>query len=305
MRMTPRVSNNAWWPSLKDYTCGHLTLTRTLALGFMITIALACGLTVLVEGLEVDRFRYGVRQGVAVTRLVLLMSALVWWGLCVMRVCVYRTGQGKSVLFSGVVFLTALYGVSQAVAELGGDAKVIAQNWHASATNGWYPLEVWADPVLGRIVAKGDITHDSDRLFAQVVYANPGIKVVQIESFGGHVDEALAMAKLIRTLGLDTVSFRRCASACTLMFVAGRNRYLGPDAQFGFHRAGYAGMPSHETLEETDQKLAAFYKAMGAGPEIGLGELATPHHRLWKPTQSELFVANYATLRWSERPPGM
>ena len=112
------------------------------------------------------------------------------------------------------------------------------------------------------------------------------------------------MARVIRSLKLDTVSMRRCASACTLMFVAGIHRYLGPEARFRFHRAGYAGMPQTETLEELDQELARFYRAMGAGPEIAAGELATPNHSFWEPSQGELFASRYATLKWSERPAG-
>lgn len=201
--------------------------------------------------------------------------------------------------------MLALWCTAEAVVSLGGNTKEISINWFYEKTSGWVPLDVYADPYLGRIVVKGNITHDSDRIFKEVFRANPSLTVVQIESYGGYVNEAMEMARVIRALKLDTVSMRRCASACTLMFVAGTNRYLGPEARFRFHRAGYAGMPQTETLEELDQELARFYRAMGAGPEIAAGELATPNHSFWEPSQGELFASRYATLKWSERPAGL
>ena len=259
----------------------------------------------LIDFLDIDNLRYDLRQGIKIVNSVFCLAVYVWCGQCVMRACVLRTGQGRSVFLSGLVFLFALCGLLQALASLGGNASVMAQNWYREKTNGWHPLTVIADPVLGRIVANGDITLDSDRLFERVVRDNPALTVVQLESYGGYVDEAMRMALLIRARGLDTVSMRRCASACTLMFVAGHNRYLGPDARFQFHRAGYEGMPKTRRLEVLDQELARFYLAMGAGPEIAQGELAAPHHSFWEPSQGEMFAANYATLRWSERPAGM
>ena len=295
----------AWRQTLKDYSNGRLPLWRTVCLGGLISVLVGCVLILLIDLCELDKLRYSIRQGLDFVRLVLVMATVAWWGISIMRACIYRTGQGTSVVFSGVVFLASLYYLSQAMMLLASGAREITLNLYDAATNGRSPLQVWADPILGRIVVQGHITHDSDRLFSEVVQASPQLTVVQIESLGGYVNESMAMARLIRSQNLDTVTFNMCASACTLIFVAGRNRYIGPDALFGFHRAGYAGMGSTERLDEADQHMASFYQSMGATSEIGQGTLATPHHSLWKPLQSELFAANYATLRWSERPSGM
>lgn len=295
----------AWCQTLEDYSSGRLPLWRTICLGALMAVLAGCVLTLLADIFQLEKFRYATRQWVSAIGLALLAAMVVWWGVAVMRACVCRTGQGKSVVFSGAVFLAALYCLSQAMVTLGSGAREITMNWYDATTNGWSPLQVWADPVLGRIVVQGDITHDSERLFAQVVRANPELKVVQIESYGGYIREAMVMASLIRRRNLDTVTFSTCASACTLMFIAGHNRYIGLDAVFGFHRAGYAGMASSETLEEADQRMGAFYLLMGATSEIEQKTLATPHHQLWMPLQSELFATNYVTLHWSERPAGM
>lgn len=293
------------WQTIKDCTLGSLPLGRTLSVSSVHATALVLAAWLVTSIVPVESLKYDQRQLLALLPSVSYLIATVWSGQCVMRACIQRTGLGKSVVVSGMVFLGALWATAEAIVSFGGTSRQISENWYRERTNGWVPLDVLADPLLGRIVAKGDITHDSARLFEAVIRANPKLTVVQIESNGGYVNEAMEMARLIRALKLDTVSMRRCSSACTLMFVAGQNRYLGPEARFRFHRAGYAGMPPTERLEKLDQELARFYSTMGAGPEIGAGELSTPHYSFWEPSQGELLATGYATLRWSERPMGM
>jgi hypothetical protein len=293
------------WQSLKDCTLGKLPLGRTLWFSSIHAVLVVSALGFLQFVAPVEYLKYDHRQLSALSQSVISLISLVWWGQCVMRSCIERTGNGKSIIVSGAVFMLALWCTGGAVISVGGSTKEISENWYREKTNGWVPLDVFADPHLGRIVVKGDITHDSDWIFKEVLRANPALTVVQIESYGGYVNEAMEMARVIRSLKLDTVSMRRCASACTLVFVAGIHRYLGPEARFRFHRAGFAGMPRTEMLEALDQEIAHFYSAMGAGPEIAAGELGTPNHNFWEPSQSELFAARYATLKWSERPAGM
>jgi ATP-dependent protease ClpP protease subunit len=295
------------WLALKECTLGQLPLGRTLWVSAIHAGVVLLTVWLVVSIVPAEDLKYDVRQLFVLFQSVIRLSAIVWAGQCVMRACIRRTGDGngRSIVVSGCVFMLALWGTAQAAVSMGGATRAISENWYHEKHNGWVPLNVIADPILGRIVVKGDITHDSARLFKAVVRANPALTVVQIESYGGYVNEAMQMARLIRALKLDTVSMRRCASACTLMFVAGQNRYLGPEARFRFHRAGYEGMPGTEKLEELDQELARFYVAMGTGPQIAAGELATPNHSFWEPSQGELFAANYATLKWSERPAGL
>jgi hypothetical protein len=293
------------WRLLGDCASGRLPLGLTIFVSSIFVITLLVSVEVAWMNLSIERFAFEGRQAMALAQSLIQLFAIGWWGWCVMRACICRTGTGKSIMFSGLVFMLTLWASVDFSLSIMNHASRVLKSWHAVTTDGWTPLTITADPILGRIVVSGYITQDSDRLFKAVLHANPSMKLVQIESYGGYVEEAMAMARIIRESNLDTVTMRRCASACTLMFVAGTNRYLGAEARFRFHRSGYDGMPTSEMQEELDQELAQFYISMGAGPEIATGELATPFHSYWEPTQGELFVANYATLRWSERPPGM
>lgn len=292
------------WKFLRFCTSSRQSLGVTLWFCSTRSTALVLAFELVFWTIPTESLSFDERSVFALFQSLVRPCAIIWCGLCVMHACVCRTGTRKSIIVSGFVFLLSSWGTLEATVFLATDTSTVVKKWYEVRTNGWTPLSVIADPYLGRIVVSGDITQDSDRLFESVVRANPALNVVQIESYGGYVYEALKMARLIRSLRLDTVSMRRCASACTLVFVAGKNRYLGPDARFRFHRAGYTGMPAGVKLEELDQELALFYTSMGASPEIPAGELATPFHSFWEPTQGFLFASNYATLRWSERPPG-
>lgn len=58
---------------------------------------------------------------------------------------------------------------------------------------------------------------------------------VILNSDGGMVFAARAIASEVLTAGIDTEVTQRCASACTLIFLAGRAREVSADGQIGFH----------------------------------------------------------------------
>src|SRR6185312_14291726 len=79
-----------------------------------------------------------------------------------------------------------------------------------------------------------------------VLAGAPGVRVVRLESPGGHVLPAFQAAMIIRQRGLDTYVGRYCASACTVAFLGGQRRWLGTDARLGFHQAHAPGVPPEQ-----------------------------------------------------------
>ena len=63
------------------------------------------------------------------------------------------------------------------------------------------------------------------RAVQRTLIEHPGIALVEVNSPGGQVSPAIAIADLIRKRGLDTLAEGRCYSACTLIFLAGQNAY--------------------------------------------------------------------------------
>lgn len=59
---------------------------------------------------------------------------------------------------------------------------------------------------------------------------------IVLDSYGGRVYAARDAARLIRQHQLNTYAPKSCKSVCTILFLAGKNRYLGKNAAFYFHR---------------------------------------------------------------------
>src|SRR6185369_12618268 len=78
----------------------------------------------------------------------------------------------------------------------------------------------------------------------------PNLKVLHLNSPGGRVGEAIELAELVRARGLATYSATSCVSACTVVFAAGRERYLRAGARLGFHRGIFAGNENAEAMRK-------------------------------------------------------
>ncbi len=288
---------------IRDWWLGDLPLVRTTLIGAALYCFVLCLWTALFGAWGDDLYLHEWlhrRSPWLVLNTLLMLS----WALPVLRCCLNRLRLGYSVWVTFTVFMTTGYFLVSGVASQFSEAVDVVRILRADDSGSWTPLDVYADPALGRIVATGDITPHSAELFERVVRANPQYPVVELESLGGLVRDAERIAALVQDRGLSTVSMQVCASACTLIFVAGKQRFLGPNARFGFHRSGYPGMPLNTPPSLEDQRHAQTLRGAGVAEDFIRRELATPHQSIWKPSHAEMFAANFATLWWSERPTG-
>lgn len=128
---------------------------------------------------------------------------------------------------------------------------------------------------------------DAARLKTLLSEAPQKVKLIELASPGGRVYEAERMVEAIRAVGSDTRAVGDCASACTLVFLAGGKRQLMPGAQLGFHRAS-SGTYNPVFDEIANQELSATYRRMGL-PEYFVERTAkTPSHSMWWPRSDEL-----------------
>jgi hypothetical protein len=120
-----------------------------------------------------------------------------------------------------LTWATLIYAAAPAIACPPGDAR---------------PLTLTADH--GAIIASGQIIEGNAGQFA-VLVATEHPHTIVLDSNGGAVGEAAAMADTIRAAGLSvTVPPRAmCASACFVLLAAGRDRIVAHDSRIGVHRA--------------------------------------------------------------------
>ncbi|WP_133485234.1 hypothetical protein [Aliiroseovarius marinus] len=133
------------------------------------------------------------------------------------------------------------------------------------------------------------VTKALDRELAQ----GPIPTRITLASDGGNVFEARGLAKLITTHGMQTYVDGTCSSACTLVFVAGAQRQLGPDARLGFH----------SYLLEDAQRLPGFNieaeQARDRAFMLGQGVSADFITRVYETPSSDIWFPEHGILRQS------
>jgi hypothetical protein len=72
--------------------------------------------------------------------------------------------------------------------------------------------------------------------FQLYVMENPELSLVSVSGDGGFGPAGVEIANTIMHFGFDTRAFGECLSACTRIFLAGRQRTLADEAVLGFHR---------------------------------------------------------------------
>jgi hypothetical protein len=126
----------------------------------------------------------------------------------------------------------------------------------------------------------------------QVMLAeSPNVRLIRLDSPGGYIKSALEVADVIRQRGLDTYVGRLCASACTLVFLSGRQHWLGANAHLGFHQGHGPGV----SPAQVDPLLRQAYEHLGVPEPFIAHVLHTPPDDLWVPTQDALRNAGLVT----------
>jgi hypothetical protein len=123
--------------------------------------------------------------------------------------------------------------------------------------------------------------------FQRVIAAAPRLRVAHLNSIGGRIGEAEKLHKIIKEHGFTTYTSNSCVSACTIAFMAGRERWLSSGAKLGFHQGAFAGMQ----IGFAEDLL----KSTGASQAFISHTLTTPATSMWYPTMDELLANKIIT----------
>lgn len=130
--------------------------------------------------------------------------------------------------------------------------------------------------------------------FERFINAMGSVKLIHLNSDGGRISEAQLMARIIRQRNLNTYVPNRCLSACTIVFLSGRERLIAPQGRLGFHQPDFPGI----TAEERQEAIAAEEKRLR---QFGLSEefarkanMALPSE-MWIPSVPELVKEGVVT----------
>jgi hypothetical protein len=154
-----------------------------------------------------------------------------------------------------------------------------------------YRLRVAQD---GRSLSlEGTIELGMTKATAAILKREPRISRIELSSTGGNIFEARGMAALLLPLQLQTHVETECSSACTLVFMAGKQRTLGRNARLGFHAYridSYLVMPHIDVQAEQDRDRNYFFERRLTGSFLSR-IYERDNADIWFPDRTELLAA--------------
>lgn len=144
-------------------------------------------------------------------------------------------------------------------------------------------------PVDGGVaVFAGTIDLGSYRALQATLAQYPGLQTLRLTGPGGHIPSARGMARLVSEAGLNTEAAGLCASACTLVFVAGVRRKLLPGGALGFH--AYRLQTGANLLDPKAEEARdrSFMQGKGVSAAFLDRVFATDHNDQWQPDPATL-----------------
>lgn len=156
------------------------------------------------------------------------------------------------------------------------------------------PCDIQMFPNGMDIELRGGLRAGSAKKFAGALARAPQVRVLYINSVGGRVSEAEQMAQLVKERRLTTYALEQCLSAATIVFLAGKERVVGPGTRMGFHRGDFPGLKPEDQISLETHECERLRSA-GVEEWFIARVLETPPESMWYPTFDELLRARVAT----------
>ena len=145
----------------------------------------------------------------------------------------------------------------------------------------------------------GGITFGVTQELERFLNAMAGVRTVRLNSNGGRILEAQRMSDLISSRNLATFVARDCLSACTIVFLGGRERFMLPTARLGFHQPAFRGMTASERRAAIATERQRLQQRFGLSAAFAARANSAPPGGMWYPDKDELMRERVVTrLAW-------
>lgn len=147
------------------------------------------------------------------------------------------------------------------------------------------------------LLVSGGINDGTAESLSKALQLAPTVTTIVLQSGGGWVRQGTMIAKVIAERGLNTYVEQECSSACTIAFLAGRQRAGEPGARIGFH--SFRSIGTHKSsADSADASLAQeTYRRAGLSSDFIAKIVSTPHDKVWYPSHDELLAQGVLTRR--------
>ena len=145
----------------------------------------------------------------------------------------------------------------------------------------------------------GGITFGVTQELERFLNAMAGVRTVRLNSNGGRILEAQRMSDLISSRNLATFVARDCLSACTIVFLGGRERFMLPTARLGFHQPAFRGMTASDRRAAIATERQRLQQRFGLSAAFAARANSAPPGGMWYPDKDELMRERVVTrLAW-------
>jgi hypothetical protein len=150
----------------------------------------------------------------------------------------------------------------------------------------------------GVLRLSGEFQYGVSDALASALARDPSIRRLELDSPGGNSDQGLELGALVEKYSLSTFVRHRCSSACTFVFVAGRERVLTAGAKLGFHRGR---SPVWDDVLTDDDKynghLISYLESRGVTASFAQKAFRVPNDDIWYPSVDELLAAGVVSSK--------
>jgi hypothetical protein len=152
-------------------------------------------------------------------------------------------------------------------------------------------IHVEVSPDGQSVIVDGILRAGSAMRIIDILEAAPGVTSVVLNSNGGRLFEAKQLAHAVQIRNLNTYVEQSCESACTYVFLAGKNRSAAFHAKIGFHQPSFPGLDL-EGQRTITQDMQDVYKSAGLPDAFVQRIVQTAPEDMWYPTRAELISSN-------------
>jgi hypothetical protein len=224
----------------------------------------------------------------SVSLLIALLSALGAWR------SLARAGRRHVILDNLATFGRLFIGISVSLVILVGVFSVMPlAGKYFSESMLRMPGPAWSisQAAPGVLRLSGEFQDGVSDALASALAEHPSTHRLELDSPGGRTDEALSMAALVEKYSLSTFVKDQCASACTIVFAAGRERLSTATAKLGFHRASNTLWYNAPDADKANVRLISYFESKGIEAGFIQKAFRVPSNDTWYPSIDELLAA--------------
>lgn len=280
----------------KRHWRGELSLVKSYWLNTFCISLFFAGIFKVIEKLEIpEDYPY-----FSIFIFFLLFPITFWQLVGLWRAAKKYIDAGNNVIWGYLARLIVIFGCLQAVSAVSEISKALAdlvkvqKNIQVSKITD-FETEFRFINNNKELLVTGGIGSNSAKEFVKVANANPGLSIIHLNNDGGKIDSAYEIYKFIKENGYNTYTSGKCLSACTIMFLAGKQRMISKDGKLGFHSASIGELDGND-YEFINDFIKSIYIQSGLQDSFIEKVLSVPANEIHFPSHQELISSNAVDL---------